>query len=391
MPARRSPLGDLAAPTDATARAPTRRRAESRRARRQLRRVPEIARGARPDVAAPRPPRAPPRPASAPGPAGGGRPRHPERRPSRRCSSGRGADSLDEVAWTAADAALVDEARAVLGPWRPRPARSRAEARERAERAGRRSRSGRPGSTPRREPAPATPVSTDEVRSFGHIVVDEAQDLSPMQLRMLARRSLSGSMTVVGDIAQATGAVDAAAAGTRWPTHLTPAATAPPGRADRQLPDAGRGGRGGGAGPARWPRPSSTRRGRSGGPGSPPRDRGRASAGRCSPTGWPRWPPSSWPRSAPGRVAVLAPGVLLAELERALSERGLRLRSTPGTRPGRGWPRPLVAPAGRRGQRARVRRRGRRRAGADRRRARARRERPPVPDDPRACGRSTWR
>src|SRR5581483_2722178 len=40
----------------------------------------------------------------------------------------------------------------------------------------------------------------------GHIVVDEAQDLSPMQLRMLTRRSLNGSMTVVGDIAQATGA-----------------------------------------------------------------------------------------------------------------------------------------------------------------------------------------
>jgi DNA helicase IV len=37
-------------------------------------------------------------------------------------------------------------------------------------------------------------------------VVDEAQDLSPMQLRMLGRRSLNGSMTVVGDIAQATGA-----------------------------------------------------------------------------------------------------------------------------------------------------------------------------------------
>jgi DNA helicase IV len=45
----------------------------------------------------------------------------------------------------------------------------------------------------------------DDIRSFGHIVVDEVQDLSPMQLRMLARRSLSGSMTVVGDIAQATG------------------------------------------------------------------------------------------------------------------------------------------------------------------------------------------
>ena len=35
-------------------------------------------------------------------------------------------------------------------------------------------------------------------------MVDEVQDLSPMQLRMVARRSLSGSMTVVGDIGQAT-------------------------------------------------------------------------------------------------------------------------------------------------------------------------------------------
>jgi DNA helicase IV len=43
------------------------------------------------------------------------------------------------------------------------------------------------------------------VRTYGHIVVDEAQDLTMMQLRMLARRSLGGSMTVVGDIAQATG------------------------------------------------------------------------------------------------------------------------------------------------------------------------------------------
>lgn len=46
----------------------------------------------------------------------------------------------------------------------------------------------------------------DVVRTYGHIVVDEAQDLSPMQLRMLDRRSLNGSMTIVGDIAQATGA-----------------------------------------------------------------------------------------------------------------------------------------------------------------------------------------
>jgi DNA helicase IV len=56
------------------------------------------------------------------------------------------------------------------------------------------------------EPASsAATLSEDDIRAFGHIVVDEVQDLSPMQLRMLARRSLSGSMTVVGDIAQATG------------------------------------------------------------------------------------------------------------------------------------------------------------------------------------------
>jgi DNA helicase IV len=40
---------------------------------------------------------------------------------------------------------------------------------------------------------------------FAHIVVDEAQDLSPMQLRMLVRRlAPSGAFTVLGDLAQAT-------------------------------------------------------------------------------------------------------------------------------------------------------------------------------------------
>ncbi|GAB4007139.1 HelD family protein [Nocardioides ultimimeridianus] len=40
---------------------------------------------------------------------------------------------------------------------------------------------------------------------YAHILVDEAQDLSPMQLRSVARRSLNGSMTIVGDVAQSTG------------------------------------------------------------------------------------------------------------------------------------------------------------------------------------------
>jgi DNA helicase IV len=80
---------------------------------------------------------------------------------------------VDAVVWTHDDVPLLDEARALLGP-----------------------------ATRRRRTNGTDP---DEIRTYGHIVVDEAQDLSPMQLRMLDRRSLSGSMTVVGDIAQATG------------------------------------------------------------------------------------------------------------------------------------------------------------------------------------------
>ncbi|MFH8609102.1 HelD family protein [Streptomyces sp. NPDC018029] len=39
---------------------------------------------------------------------------------------------------------------------------------------------------------------------YGHIVVDEAQDLSPMECRAIARRAGFGSLTVLGDLAQAT-------------------------------------------------------------------------------------------------------------------------------------------------------------------------------------------
>ena len=41
---------------------------------------------------------------------------------------------------------------------------------------------------------------------YGHVIVDEAQDLTPMQLRMVERRA-AGSFTVLGDIAQATGPI----------------------------------------------------------------------------------------------------------------------------------------------------------------------------------------
>ncbi len=53
-------------------------------------------------------------------------------------------------------------------------------------------------------------------QTYGHIVVDEAQDLSAMELRMIARRSVQGSMTVLGDLAQAT----APAAQTDWSRAL---------------------------------------------------------------------------------------------------------------------------------------------------------------------------
>jgi DNA helicase IV len=44
----------------------------------------------------------------------------------------------------------------------------------------------------------------DRAPTFGHVVVDEAQDLSAMQCRALARRCPSGSATILGDLAQAT-------------------------------------------------------------------------------------------------------------------------------------------------------------------------------------------
>jgi DNA helicase IV len=57
----------------------------------------------------------------------------------------------------------------------------------------------------------------DRTSSLSHVMVDEAQDLSPMQCRALGRRCGAGSLTVLGDIAQGTSAwaVD------DWPTLLS--------------------------------------------------------------------------------------------------------------------------------------------------------------------------
>ena len=79
------------------------------------------------------------------------------------------AEDPAKVIWSTHDVPLLDEALELLGP-RPRHR------------------------------------DDDVISTFGHIVVDEAQDLSPMELRMIDRRSLGGSITLVGDIAQATSA-----------------------------------------------------------------------------------------------------------------------------------------------------------------------------------------
>lgn len=52
---------------------------------------------------------------------------------------------------------------------------------------------------------------------YGHVVVDEAQDLSPMQCRAIARRAAYGSVTVLGDLAQGT----TPWAACDWPRLLT--------------------------------------------------------------------------------------------------------------------------------------------------------------------------
>jgi DNA helicase IV len=161
--------------------------------------------------------------------------------------------------------------------------------------------------------------SDDEVRSFGHIVVDEVQDLSPMQLRMLARRSLSGSMTVVGDIAQATGPW----APQEWDDvtrHLSP--QRPPrlveltvsyrtpsevvALASRVLAVA--------APSIAPPRPVRQ-------VGSTPRIVPTSRVGLAATVA--DVAREEMAVAAPGRVAVLGPAVMLPELERALADAGL--------------------------------------------------------------------
>ncbi len=61
-------------------------------------------------------------------------------------------------------------------------------------------------------------AASDRSWTYGHIVVDEAQELSPMQWRVLLRKSPLRSFTIVGDVAQAS----SAASSTSWDATLQP-------------------------------------------------------------------------------------------------------------------------------------------------------------------------
>jgi DNA helicase IV len=120
---------------------------------------------------------------------------------------------VGDVRWTEADLSLVDEADAILGS----PASARTRARRRARRDESLEIARRvvadlgvggfltPEDIVTRYGGSAVGSEDDdgEPRTFGHVLVDEAQDLSAMQWRMLARRCPTGSMTLVGDFGQA--------------------------------------------------------------------------------------------------------------------------------------------------------------------------------------------
>ncbi len=140
--------------------------------------------------------------------------------------------ALEEGTWTVADVALVDDLLARLGPVVDLPSEERgfyeieeledasqygvAALRTGTEREALRQPAtddeGRPvvvavepTSTERISRDPLTRLLAGRLGSpeeYAHVLVDEAQDLSPMQWRMLGRRGRWASWTVVGDLAQ---------------------------------------------------------------------------------------------------------------------------------------------------------------------------------------------
>ena len=138
--------------------------------------------------------------------------------------------------WTVEDVPLIDEAAELIGPdvatFDPgvsaRAARDRAESLEFARRVLAESGEAAAMMTAemladryaggRSSRSVAERAAEDRSWTYGHAVVDEAQELSAMQWRLLARRVPNRSMTVVGDIAQ----TGSAAGAHSWQQSLEP-------------------------------------------------------------------------------------------------------------------------------------------------------------------------
>jgi len=123
-----------------------------------------------------------------------------------------------ETPWMIDDIPLIDEAAELLGPWDPDAARANAresaemrhelqhaaQALDNTEMGGWIDAAGLVGrmasSNERRSVAEL--ASVDRTWVYGHIVVDEAQELSRMAWRVLSRRATRKSMTIVGDVQQ---------------------------------------------------------------------------------------------------------------------------------------------------------------------------------------------
>jgi DNA helicase IV len=110
------------------------------------------------------------------------------------------AQSWDRGDWSVADVALIDEVRAQVGEV-PKPRR-----RDRGRILGVDSAGDdiRELSTvaERYFSAPERQQRPENYEGYAHVLVDEAQDVSPMQWRMLGRRGQQASWTIVGDAAQ---------------------------------------------------------------------------------------------------------------------------------------------------------------------------------------------
>jgi UvrD/REP helicase N-terminal domain len=128
------------------------------------------------------------------------------------------AEALATGRWSVADAALVDDLSSRLGSVQDAPSEERGfyeieELDDLSQYGVAEARASRQGAAPR--PFTTSRVLPTEARErllhgrigapdeYAHVLVDEAQDLSPMQWRMLGRRGRYSSWTVVGDAAQA--------------------------------------------------------------------------------------------------------------------------------------------------------------------------------------------